>query len=70
MTKYRIVQHKHSNYAHYVQKKIFGLFWITVVGDILNWDLEDCKEYIRLQMLKEQHRKEHPKSVVVKEFEF
>ena len=73
MAQYRIVLKKgyentqHS--PHIVQKKVLGLFWKTVVGDIAYWDRNDCELYIKGRIFDIERTRNNPNDIVIAEYE-
>lgn len=73
MAQYRIVLKKgceNIQYSpHIVQKKVLGLFWKTVVGDIGYWDRSDCESYIKSRIRDIERNRKNPKDIVIAEYE-
>ena len=68
MAKYRIVKKKHTLDSYMVQKKLLGLFWYTIVGDILHFDLRDCEWFVERNIQQAKIAKDNPRDIVVKTY--
>lgn len=73
MAQYRIVLKKgyeNTRYSpHIVQKKVLGVFWKAVVGDISFWDRNDCELYIKGRISEIERMRNNPKDIVIAQYE-
>ena len=65
MTQYRIVKQKHLKNSYYVQRRILGIFWITVYGKVLCTTYDDAKGYIQMCADREKQKRDNPKDTVI-----
>ena len=68
MAQYRIVKKKHSKESYKLQKRIYGIFWYTLMGDILEYSLRECERYLETLKERDKIKRDNPRDIVVKTY--